>query len=620
MPDTPDDGVRRPGVPPFSPASRYADALLRAFVRLGVRHLVVCPGSRSQALALAAARLEAEGAVKLHVRIDERVAGFFALGVGSESRMPAVVITTSGTAGAHLHAAVLEADAAYVPMIAITADRPAELHGIRANQTMTQTGLYGGAVRWEGDVPAPAGGPGEEEAASKLAEAAVAAACGEETGTPGPVHLNVALREPLSGRVEPGPQGEAVPRFEGHAASTSGAATAGPGMIAESVAAAGASAMPAGRPDSHVPGVVAGRQPVTLDLGPETVVIAGHGAGPEAEDLAHRAGWPLLAEVVSGAHFGRELVVAYRELLRRPELGGRVRRAVVFGHPTLSREVPALLARHDVEVVVVAPHGVDVVNPGRRKVRAASAAELDDGAGALPDRSWLRAWITASRALLEAEEAGTRQAPDIALSRSADRHERAAFARAELAAVRAPVTRRMLVEMLWQVTWPYDRLVFAASRLVRDADKVVPGKKITVHANRGLSGIDGTIATGMGVAAASSDGSQPHPGVTRVLVGDLALLHDAGALLGTPGETPPLLQVIVGDDRGGSIFDGLEVSQTAAPADFDRVVRTPRDIDLSALATAYGWEFARATTHGELERALSGQGAVPRLIEVPLPR
>ncbi|HEU0257461.1 MAG TPA: 2-succinyl-5-enolpyruvyl-6-hydroxy-3-cyclohexene-1-carboxylic-acid synthase [Microbacteriaceae bacterium] len=572
---------------PASPAGAYAAAFLGALFRLGVRHLVVCPGSRSQALALAAAAL-GRGGAHLHVRIDERDAAFFALGVGIESGRPAVVVTTSGTAAAELHAAVLEAHHAYVPLIVVTADRPAELHGVRANQTTTQTGLYGGALRLEEHVAAPVGAADEGVRAAAVAERALRAALGEATGTPGPVHVNVAFRAPLSGR------------------ASAAAAEERPG---DETAGAAAPAV-----------VVAGRRPLTLGLGPRTVVVAGSGAGPDAEELAHEAGWPLLAEVVSGARYGRELVVAYRELLREPSFGGRVERVVVFGHPTLSREVPELLARPDVSVVVVAPHGDDVVGagvPDARRPTVASAVRVDDTAAGQRDRAWLRQWVTGSRRLV-ASAGGGGEAPDVARSRSSDPRERAAFARAELAAVREPVTRRLLVETVWQFTWPYDRLILGASRLIREADRVVPGKKISVYANRGLSGIDGTIATAQGVAAAASDGSQAHTGVTRVLLGDLALLHDAGALLFGSAERRPVMQVIVGNDHGGTIFEGLEVARTASPADFDRVLRTPQDVDLASLAKAYGWEYASAGTYGELERALSGQRAVPRLIEVPL--
>ena len=174
-------------------------------MRAGVRDVVVAPGSRSQALALAAAEFERAGRLRLHVRIDERGAGFLALGLAVESRHPSIVVTTSGTAVANLHPAVLEAHHSGVPLVVLTADRPAELRGIRSNQTTMQPGIFAGAVRLERDVAAPEGAPGESDAAARLARDAVSSAHGfDGTGAfvahpgPGPVHVNLQLREPLS--------------------------------------------------------------------------------------------------------------------------------------------------------------------------------------------------------------------------------------------------------------------------------------------------------------------------------------------------------------------------------------------------------------------------------------
>ncbi|MDH2443407.1 2-succinyl-5-enolpyruvyl-6-hydroxy-3-cyclohexene-1-carboxylic-acid synthase [Amnibacterium sp. CER49] len=547
---------------PASPAGAAAAALLEALVARGLTHVVVSPGSRSQALALAAARLEREGRIRLAVRIDERVGGFTALGIARETGRPAAVVVTSGTAVAELHPAVLEAFHSGVPMLLLTADRPAELRGTGSNQTTEQPGLFAPAVRAEHDVPAPAG-PDDVAAAARIG----ALAWDESVGRPGPVHVNLQYREPLSG-----PPAEPVPAAP---------PPAGPG-------AAGA--------------------PLPIEPGPRTVVVAGDGAGERAEAFARALGVPLLAEVSSGARFGPHLVAAYRELLDEPELGGRVQRAVVFGHPTLSRQVPRLLARPDVEVVVVRA-------PGERFEPTGGRATTVDGvvaAGQDADRAWTGRWVTASRALVDrTEDLPYVGSPDAPGPRELREHTRA-----ELAALRAPVTRRVLVDAVWRATWPHDRLVLGASRLIREADQVVPGKRIRVLANRGLAGIDGTIATATGVALGlPADG---RAGTVRVLLGDLALLHDAGALLQAPGEPVPRLQVIVGNDLGGTIFDTLEVAGTADPADFERVVRTPRPADLEALARAYGWSYRRIETRGDLDRALTAPEARPSLLEVPL--
>jgi len=574
-----------------NPATDYAVALLTALVRSGVRDLVVSPGSRSQALALVAAELERSGAVRLHVRIDERVSGFVALGLARETGVPAVVITTSGTATANLHPAVLEAHESGVPLIVLTSDRPEELRGIRANQTTKQSGLYGAAARLDVDVPAPEGLPSESSDAADLARSAVRTAVGADSAAPGPVHVNLALRAPLSVAVPP--------------------LTVG---------------VPAEVPLVAAPSVL-GRGHLELSDGPLTVVIAGADSGEDAESLARAGGYPLLAEISSGSRFGPNLVVAYRNLLADDAFGGRVERAVVFGHPTLSREVPALLARDGVEVIVVAPVGREAYNPAHRAVVVGSVAAPASVDLRSPDvRRWVGSWVFASRRLQELAEQtadGASSAPDVDKARSYAPADALAFVKAELAAVRAPITRPLLAEALWRYTWPHDRLVLGASRLIRDADKIVPGKKIRVHANRGLAGIDGTIATAIGIALASQAAArtaETPAGVTRVLLGDLALLHDAGSLLFGVGEDRPHLQVVVGNDGGGTIFDSLEVADTAPATAFDRVLYTPQAVDVASLAAAYGWAHRVVRTKGELDQALSAPPAGVSIVEVPLDR
>jgi len=540
-----------------SPATDFAVALLDEFVRLGVRDIVLSPGSRSQALALAAAEFERVGLVRLRVRVDERVAGFLALGIAVESRRPVIVVTTSGTAVANLHPAVLEAHHSGVPLIVVSADRPESLRGIGSNQTTEQPGIFGSAVQHSWDVGAPTGEPGETDAAAQLARDAVAAAHG-------PVHLNLAFAEPLS--------------------------------------AAFALEPPLAEPPEVVLEHAENSSPLRLEPAEGTIVIAGAGAGERAEEVARELGAPLIAEVVSGAHFGPNLVVAYRELLRTEEFGHRVRRVIVFGHPTLSREVPALIERADVETIVVRSSGAENYNPGHRVATFANSVVIENSESAL--RAWFGPWVSASRAHIAPIET----APDVAA-------DPGTHVKSELAAVRAPVTRRALVEAVWRATWPHDRLVLGASRLIREADRVVTGKRVSVHANRGLAGIDGTIATGIGMALASqSDAS----GTTRVLLGDLALFHDVGALLFGLGEVRPRVQVIVGNDNGGTIFDSLEVAAAANDA-FDRVLLTPQQVSIEQIASAYGWDYVRVETRGALDQAFTAC-ARPTIVEVPLDR
>ncbi|MCU1586220.1 MAG: menD [Microbacteriaceae bacterium] len=554
-----------------NPATDFSVALLGQLIRRGVRDVVVCPGSRSQALALAAAAFDSAGLVRLTVRIDERGAGFLALGLAIESGLPVVVITTSGTAVANLHPAVLEARHSGVPLILLTADRPAELRGIGSNQTTNQVGLFGSAVEWIRDVEAPHDSGFGPDYSAELAHEAYSEAAGH-SGAAGPVQLNLAFREPLSGPVTE------VSTLTPHEWPERGAVVGLP-----------------------------------IDQAGHTVVIAGAGAGARAEQLARSLGVPLLAEASSGARFGPNLVGAYRALLRRPEFGGRVRRAIVFGHPTLSRDIPALLQRPDVEVLVVSGPGSEAYNPGHRAASISSAVRYDGEPDASPaGRAWLGSWVHSSREILSGEgEAAS------AADRSLDDRP-GNLGRQQLAAFRETVTRRMLAIAVWQATWPHDRLVLGASRLIRAVDENVAGKKISVHSNRGLAGIDGTVATAVGIAVASQDGDG-QAGVTRVLLGDVTLLHDAGSLLFGLGERRPRVQVIVGNDGGGTIFDDLEVAETAPRDAFDRVLYTPHQADFSALAAAYGWTYRRVHNRGELSEALSATDG-QFLIEVSLPR
>ena len=563
---------------PLAPlaAAAYADRLVAALAAAGVADLIVCPGSRSQAIALAAARAAREGLLDMHVRIDERSAAFLALGLARESGSPAAIVVTSGTAVANLHPAMLEAHHSDVPLIAITADRPAELQGIRANQTAHQPGIFGDAARVMIDVGADALLDPEGDAV-----AAVRAALGwredpaadpshtDSSHTePGPVQLNVSFREPLSG-------GDAA----------------------------------VGTPVERV-----GRPPMptaVLAAAPATVVIAGADAGPAAVDLAEAIGAPLIAEPTSGARFGPVLVPHGRDVI--PQLADAVRRVVVVGHPTLARSVTALIRRPDVEVVAIGRAGQDNVRgtgvtsvlSGRIQVEEADEADLLGAGSSEIGRTWIDRWVAAGRAL--AAERDAERAPDSALSRSA-------YARAELAEGRTAITRRELVTQVWDRTWPHDRLVVAASRLIRELDAFAGPKAVTARANRGLAGIDGTVSTASGIAIAHERSGAP--GLTRLLIGDLALLHDAGGLHVPPGEERPRLQIIVGNDRGGSLFDLLEVAGSADPGDFERVQRTPHDIDLAHLAAAYGWPHERVTDRAGLRRALSQ--ARPGIIEAVL--
>ena len=549
-----------------SPATDWSVAFLGQLVAKGISHVVVSPGARSQALALAALAWErvSQGALTVHVVIDERSAAFRALGLALESRRPAVCIATSGSAPAHYFPAVLEALHAGVPLIVVAADRPEELHGVGANQTTNQHELFGSRVpSWS--VPAPEGS--DPEAAQRIAtEVAATAYRG------GPAYVSVSFREPLSAAIQ---EGSLV--------------------------------MPATVPPERAESTDDTAVARVLSLEPEagTLVIAGHGAGPRAEALALELGAPLIAEVVSGARCGPHLVPAYRQVLHDESLAGVIQRIVTVGRPTLSREVSSLLGRTEITQIVVKGRELEAANPSRV---AQVVDEVIVTRSATPEESalWVKPWVMAGRRHQEAQLAGiTPAAPDIEALTSNDPATRSAFATQEMKVLRQPVVRESLALAVWEATWPHDRLIFGASRMVRVADSIVPGKNIPVFANRGLSGIDGTIATARGIAQAASA-----TGVTRVLLGDLALLHDVGSLLVEPGVgDSSRVHLIVANDGGGTIFDELEVSQVASQKDRDRVLLTPHEVSLEALAGAYGWAYRRVNHLGDLAEALSASDA-----------
>lgn len=555
-----------------SPAQVLAANLLAQLAANGVDHVFLAPGARSQALAIAAGQLARAGHIQLHVRLDERSLAYQALGVGLASGFPAAVITTSGTAVANLHPAVLEAHHAGVPMILLTADRPAELRGVGANQTTNQVGLFADAVRDCRDVPAPSLEDSDAELATLAAELAEDAISLAVTSS-GPVQLNLGFREPLSA-VEP----NAVPIFERLAAAQlESDATKSIPII--DVSGSTSCADPACTDDhsSHNHQVqVAGQPDTVIDLSLPTVVVAGDGGY-----LArwYCTGLPLFAEPSSGVRHLPESIKGYLWALReRADLVNRVEQVLVFGKPTLSRQVQALVKKPGVKVFVdPGRHGT--FDPGH------NAEVLGDDVEFIgePDPAWVKAWKEAARVLSAAkpypETNGT-------------------------------LSRRELVETVWKNAGKTNPIVLGASRLIREADYWAPRRERTVFANRGLAGIDGTVATATGIALT-------HPGSrVRVLLGDLTLLHDAGSLAVDDHDTSLNIQVIVGNDNGGTIFEGLEVVKNLGAADFERLFKTPQQVHLQKLAEAYGWKYERVTTAEELTVAMKLLGRI--VIEVPL--
>ncbi len=554
---------------PANAATATACTLLDELCRNGVADLVLAPGSRSAPLAFAAHAASRAGRLRLHTRIDERSAAFMALGIATTSRRPVAVVTTSGTATANLHPAVLEASHAGVPLLVLTADRPARLRGTGANQTTDQVRLYGDAVRLFADVPAGRAGADEERqlvAWRSLASRAYAAATGAVGGLPGPVHLNLQLEEPLTPDAE-----------DGWVAAVGGRQNGGPWTRVPDRP----RDWPRDRPRDRTLG---------LDPGRRTVVVAGDDAGPPARILAEGAGWPLLAEPSSGSRTGENAIRTYRLLLGAPELASRIERVVVFGHPTLSRPVSRLLARDDVEVVAV--HGrVGWSDPGQRAAALAWEVDLDSAQQPAAD-GWLQEW----------------KARDAELGKRLD----------ELLDGWAPLTPHHVAGEVAAALPAHGLLFVGSSNPVRDLDLMVPrypvGEHRMVIANRGLAGIDGSVSTAIGAALGRESAR------SLALLGDVTFLHDANGLLLGPREARPDLTIVVVNDDGGSIFALLEQGAPSYADSFETLFGTPHGVDLAALCRAGGTAHRRVDDRAGLRVALAEPAAGVEVVEAVVRR
>ena len=554
------------------PSVDTARAILSALDDLGLTHVLYCPGSRSAPFAYA---LES-GAFGGHAMpvLDERGAGFAAVGLARTGALPAVIVT-SGTAVAELTPAVLEASHARLPLLVISADRPGELRGVGASQATFQSGLFGVHARACVDLE-----PQEPSRAlvGQLSRA-VAAACGAPTGTPGPVQINVAFRDPLT------PQSRAS------------------GAAGDAQDEAMASFVP--RPTRVQPTSAAPeRWEDVVGAARAGLIVAGEGASPLAAQWSRASGFPLLAEPASGAWAGGG-VTPYEQAIVSSPLAGEVDTVVVTGRPTLSRPIHALLARPDVRVVVVDAHAPWVDISGNASVVVpALAAPLRPTCGA----EW------AARVRAAADEAGLRID---ALLATGSGHTMLSLARTVASATRGP-------------------LVLGASNPVRAFDLAVESLAgRPVFSNRGQAGIDGTIATAVGIAAGLGsariatpdrageprDDARGRAQASRVtaVMGDLTLCHDASSLA-LAAATGAELDIIVADDEGGGIFATLEHGNAATPEAYDRWFGVAQHVNYEALAAAYGVGFARAATPSELASVLADPPAGPRLIHAPVER
>jgi len=560
-----------------NPSTAFATVLVDELIRCGLREAVLAPGSRSAPLAMAlhAASSVSSGpdtGLRLHVRIDERSASFLALGLAKASGRPVAVVCTSGTAAAHFQAAVIEADEAGVPLLVLTADRPPELRGTGANQTIDQIKLYGTAVRWFCEAGVPEYLPGQVAYWRSLAGRAWAHAAGHGDGFPGPVHLNLPLRDPL------------VPELAGPAGHAS------LGEWREPL-----DGRPAGQPWTRVNGSAASadRPALELDWTERGLIVAGDGtADPLAlVRLAEQAGWPLLAEPSSGARHGRTALGCYQFLLesadfraaRQPEL------IISAGRPGLSRGQLALLR----DAGRAGRHVVLLQGPGRWADPARTATDVTGrvvlrgapgGTGGASETGWLRSWLAA--------DAAARSAADSAL------------------AAEDGLSEPLLARDLGAALPPGALLWIASSLPVRDLDRhLTPRPDLRVLASRGASGIDGMVSSAIGAALAHQvTGGGP----AAALLGDLALVHDTPGLLLGPAEPRPDLCLLVVNNDGGGIFSTLE--QAAFPESFERIFGTPHGTDIASLAAAAGLPYARLQRSADIPDVLALPGL--RLAEV----
>jgi 2-succinyl-5-enolpyruvyl-6-hydroxy-3-cyclohexene-1-carboxylate synthase len=549
-----------------------ATVLVDELVRNGLAHACIAPGSRSTPMALAFARHPGAG---IHVLIDERSAAFCALGIARASGRPAAVLCTSGTAAANFHPAVIEADRGRIPLLVLTADRPPELRGTGANQTIDQIKLYGDAVRWFAEVGVPECLPGSVGYWRSAACRAWAATLGSP---PGPVHLNLAFRDPLV----PVPDDAGFPHpLDGRPGQEPWTRT-GPspaGMAAED--------------RRRLRGMLAAAQ--------RCLVVAGEapGGAGHAQALAAAGGWPLLADPLSGARLGATAISAYEAILRQPGFAGAMRPDLVVrvGRMGTSKPLASFLGP-DVPQVVVDPDG-DWADPGRSAawiVRAdpselPSLVELPGPRGAggaeSAQRPWTQRWLAA--------EAVARSAIDVVLDADDSPSE--------------PRTARDLAAWCPKGA----TLVAASSMPIRDLESFMrPRTGLRVIANRGASGIDGFVSTTLGAALAG-------PGPTVALAGDLSMLHDQNGLLLARSGSVDAVFVVVNND-GGGIFSFLP--QAEFPGDFERLFGTPHGIPFEAVAALYRCGYRRveraAGLTGAVSEAASAGGV--HLVEVPTER
>jgi 2-succinyl-5-enolpyruvyl-6-hydroxy-3-cyclohexene-1-carboxylate synthase len=578
------DAVRPPAQ--ATPAAPLR-ALVEELVRAGVREVVVCPGSRSTPLALA---LAANPAIRTWVQLDERAGAFFALGMAKASRRAVAILATSGTAVVNFMPAVVEAREARVPLLVLTADRPPELRDRAAPQAIDQVHLYGRFAKWYAELPVPEDRPLLEAHLRGTVGRAVATA---EAAPAGPVQLNLPFREPLI------PDGPLTPA----------ALAAGRDATASQVGApfaevlGGRRTLAAAELDRLAARIADARRGLIV-CGP----LDAPGFAAAITRLAAAAGYPILADGLSGVRFGRHdrsHVIGRHDAVTR---AARFRAAHVpdlvirFGGTPTSKALGQMLVAQAAPQVVVDDGGwteatllpVTMVQADPTDLAVALAERLEGRAGMPSDsgapNAWLDGWLAADRA--------------------------AAAAIADwLATLDEPFEGAAFAELDGRL--PDGAIVVAGSSMpVRDLDAFLPASAAVIRClgNRGANGIDGVVSTALGVAAV-------HHGPVVLVVGDLSFLHDLNALVAARLHGLPLTVVLVNND-GGGIFSFLpqaaaERPEVGLPERYEALFGTPHGVDPGPLATALGAEHARVTT-GEIGPAVAASLGRPgvRVLEV----
>ncbi|MEX3646959.1 2-succinyl-5-enolpyruvyl-6-hydroxy-3-cyclohexene-1-carboxylic-acid synthase [Mycolicibacterium porcinum] len=546
----------------MNPSTAQARVVVDELIRGGVRDVVLCPGSRNAPLAFALSDADRAGRIRLHVRIDERTAGYLAVGLAVAERAPVCIAMTSGTAVANLGPAVVEANYARVPLIVLSANRPYEMLGTGANQTFEQLGYFGTQVRANISLGLAEDRPDQLDSLNAQWRSAtcrvLAAATGSRTANAGPVQFDIPLREPL---VPDSAHGDAS--FPGFVGSSRERSSEG---------------RPDGKPWTYTP-PVSFDQPLEIDVTPDTVVIAGHGAGVHP----NLAGLPTVAEPTAPRPENPLHPLALR--LVHPK------QVIMLGRPTLHRPVSALLADPAVPVyaLTTGPRWPDVSgNSMATGTRAVTTGT--------PDPAWL--------------------------DRCAELNKHAVAAVRQQLASHPLTTGLHVAAVVADALRPGDQLVLGASNPVRDAALVgLSAEGVKVRSNRGVAGIDGTVSTAIGAAlahdrAGGGDGTRR----TIALIGDLTFVHDSSGLLIGPTEpTPRNLTIVVSNDNGGGIFELLEQGDPRFADVSSRIFGTPHDVDVAALCRAYHVD-SRQLEIGDLAAALAEPFEGMRVLEVKADR